>query len=231
VVTNGTAAGTHELTGISGAASGPHIRGLTQQPPTFSPEDFAVLNGEVLFEGTDASGPPGQKFNTGTPTLWMTDGTAAGTHELTGISGANSGGLNPSDLTIFNGEVLFNGTDSVGHLNLWVTNGTAAGTYELGPIHATNLDPNGFTVFNHEVLFDGMDLSGNAGLWVTNGTAVGTYELTGIAGVYSGGLFAGITSPGFSVFNNEVLFDGRDASGSFGLWATNGTAVGTYEVR
>src|SRR5207237_5459776 len=49
--------------------------------------------------------------------LWVTDGTSAGTHELTGIGGVLS--LNPSDLTAFDGEVLFSSD------GLWVTNGTA----------------------------------------------------------------------------------------------------------
>jgi len=34
-----------------------------------------------LFRGVDANGQAG---------LWVTDGTAAGTHELTGISNANA---------------------------------------------------------------------------------------------------------------------------------------------
>ena len=46
--------------------------------------DFTAFNGEVLFDGTDAAGDLG---------LWVTNGTAAGTHELTGISGAYTGGL------------------------------------------------------------------------------------------------------------------------------------------
>jgi hypothetical protein len=64
---------------------------------------------------------------------------AEGLTMLTGISGAYTGGLffqsvnpyfNPS-FTIFNGEVLFSGTDASGNLGLWVTNGTAVGTHEL----------------------------------------------------------------------------------------------------
>src|SRR5712691_492545 len=87
--TNGTAAGTHELTGISGAYAG--ASGL-------SPANITILNREVLFEGIDASG----HLN-----LWVTNGTAPGTFELTGISGANATfGLNPFDMTVFNGEVL-----------------------------------------------------------------------------------------------------------------------------
>jgi ELWxxDGT repeat protein len=71
-VSNGFAAGTHELTGISGAnANG--IFGNTKGPA------FTVFNGEVLFAGDDASGNNG---------LWVTNGTSAGTSELTGIAGA-----------------------------------------------------------------------------------------------------------------------------------------------
>src|SRR5438105_14248448 len=82
-VTNGTAEGTHELTGISGASS----HGLFLQdviaPFVVDPE-FTVFNGKVLCDGTDAAG---------NVSLWVTDGTAGGTHELTGSRGAASGGL------------------------------------------------------------------------------------------------------------------------------------------
>jgi ELWxxDGT repeat protein len=66
-----------------------------------------------------------------TNSLWVTNGTAAGTYELTNISGANSGGLYPFYFTVFNNEVLFRGADAAGNYGLWVTDGTAAGTYEL----------------------------------------------------------------------------------------------------
>jgi ELWxxDGT repeat protein len=59
----------------------------------------------VMFAGTDASNNIG---------LWETNGTVAGTHELTGISGANtgtfnqfSGGVFPSELTVVNGDCSF----------------------------------------------------------------------------------------------------------------------------
>jgi hypothetical protein len=55
----------------------------------------------ALFEGLDSSGQHG---------LWVTNGRAAGTHELTGITGASPTlGLSPVDLTVFNGKVLFGG--------------------------------------------------------------------------------------------------------------------------
>jgi hypothetical protein len=51
-----------------------------------------VSNGELMFAGADTSGLFG---------LWESDGTAAGTHELTGITGAFTGpmGLNPQYVT------------------------------------------------------------------------------------------------------------------------------------
>ena len=69
----------------------------------------------VLFNGLDTSGYAG---------LWVTNGTAGGTFELAGRS-------NPSDMTIFNGEVLFASFTGFEHSDLCVTDGTAAGTYVL----------------------------------------------------------------------------------------------------
>ena len=75
-----------------------------------------------------------QRRRRGETTAYGQNGTAAGTQELTGISGANSAGINPTDFVGFNGEVLFNGVDASGNVGLWATNGSAAGTEELASI-------------------------------------------------------------------------------------------------
>ena len=75
----------------------------------------------IIFEGLGASNDPG---------LWVTDGTAAGTYELS-VTGVSSTGLDPSDFTPYNGKVLFQGNDASDNSGLWVTDGTAAGTFEL----------------------------------------------------------------------------------------------------
>src|SRR3984957_6174874 len=195
---NGTASGTHELTGIVGAPTSG--KGL-------DPSYLTVINGHALFNGLDSSGQLG---------LWETDGTAAGTHELTGIALAAGTGLDPVGLTVFNGQVLFAGLASSGQFGLWETNGTVAGTHELTGIagaqtKGTGLAPSDLTVYNGEVLFRGRDSSGKLGLWETNGTAAGTHELTGVVGASTAGLAPlGLTAT--ATATGPVLTAGASAS-------------------
>src|SRR5262249_60401645 len=114
----------HEVTGISGANTTFDLISLNEEDP-----DLTVFNGKVLFAGLDTANQIG---------LWVTDGTAAGTHEITGISGANAtgllqfpGGTGSPDFTVFNGEALFNGVDAHRARGLWETAGTAPGTPQL----------------------------------------------------------------------------------------------------
>ncbi len=74
-----------------------------------------MLRSLLVFSGTDASGKIG---------LWETNGTGAGTFEVTGVSGGSY--LDPLDLTAFGHKVFFEATDASGNPGLWVTGGTAA---------------------------------------------------------------------------------------------------------
>ena len=137
-----------------------------------APTDLTVFNHEALFTGTDTAGHLG---------LWVTNGTAGGTQELTGIASASSTGLDPTDMAVFNNELLFNGVDANGLSGLWVTDGTVGGTHELvagagGASDPAGLNPTDMTLYNGELLFSGLDFSGGMGLWVSNGTAAGTHR-------------------------------------------------------
>ena len=140
-VTNGTAAGTHELN-VSGAStgavggSGAHLEGLT------------VFNNEVLFWGTNASGIEG---------LWVTDGTAAGTH---GLISRGPTRFDHETFTVFNGEVLFGALDTNNQHGLWVTNGTAAGTHELTGISGAYAGAGGLAPSGGNPQVDGAGLNG-----------------------------------------------------------------------
>ena len=86
-----------------------------------------------------------------------------------------------------------------------------------------------FGVLGTKAFFDGEDASGHLNLWVTDGTSSGTSELTP-TGAYSGGLFANVTNPGFTVLGSNLLFVGEDVSGRDNLWVTDGTSAGTSEL-
>ncbi|WP_128957137.1 hypothetical protein [Bradyrhizobium zhanjiangense] len=104
--------------------------------------------------------------------LWVTDGSATGTHEITGVSGTHPAGLSPRYLTVFNGNVLFDGFNANGALGLWVTDGTSAGTRELTGISGANsaglfssfVNPD-FTAFKGQLPFNGVNASGIKGAW------------------------------------------------------------------
>jgi hypothetical protein len=218
-VTDGTSAGTSELT-IAGSFAG----GLFFD---VSAPDLTVFGGKALFDGEDTSGNIG---------LWTTDGTGAGTSELT-VAGSNPNGLffnvSEPDFTVLGNKVLFAGQDAAGNSNLWVPDGTAGGTSELavsganaGGLFDLNYFPDGFspgfTVLGNLALFEGYDASGADSLWVTDGTAAGTRELS-ISGSDASGLFANV-SPNITVIGGTALFAGRDASGNVNLWVTDGTS-------
>src|SRR5262249_36628028 len=85
------------------------------------------------------------------------------------------------------------------------------------------------------LLFKGYNANGNDGLWVSDCTPTGTHELTGISGVHTGGVYPFLTQAGLqpsdlTAFKDEVLFNGLDDNGQYGLWTTDGTAAGTHEL-
>jgi ELWxxDGT repeat protein len=131
-----------------------------------------MLPNVVLFQAIDS---------TGTDSLWETNGTTSGTFELT-----SSGGPSVSGQAPITGEAIFG----------------------FAPDPEVSID---LTVFNNQALFIGRIGPGDTGpfeLWTTDGTAAGTVELT-VAGANSAGLFTATTSPDFTVFDDEVLFNGR----------------------
>lgn len=174
--------------------------------------------------------------------LWVTDGTSAGTSELT-VANAYFDGLfdNGSfpEFTMLGNRALFVGRDASLRDGLWVTNGTAAGTRELNVKGAgdTGLfrdDAPDFTVLGHKALFDGVDSNGFHNLWVTDGTAAGTLEFKG-RGASGFGLFttAGelVSAKHFGILENKAIFAGADKSNENGLWVTDGTSAGTSELK
>jgi ELWxxDGT repeat protein len=180
---------------------------------------FASVDGLALFAGTD---DVSQGF-----TLWRTDGTAAGTVNV-------SRDVQPASrnvATLSGNRVLFGGASAATGVELWVTNGTAAGTSFLRDINpgAPSSSPGScagpeMVVLNGFAYFAADDGTSGIELWRSDGTANGTQRVMDVE--------AGASSSGpcnFAVFNGHVYFAATSA-GDTELWRTDGTAAGTVQV-
>jgi ELWxxDGT repeat protein len=220
-VTDGTVAGTSEITT-------PQLSSASD--PSGGATFFLAFGSDVLFRasGTD-----------NTSSLWITNGTDAGTREIniplppTEFGTPNS--LFPIPVVAFGNQALFLGDDGT-KFALWVTDGTTAGTHELAtpglqidssaPGSSGSINPTDFFAWDGKVLFQGKDTAGRVGLWITDGTSAGTSEILP-ANAYQ----LGLNPSEFSLAGSEVVFQATDAAGHVGLWVTDGTTAGTQELQ
>ena len=148
---------------------------------------FAALGSYVYFSAND--GVHGQE-------LWRSDGTAAGTTEVTDLSG--SSGYNPTNIVVANGLIFFLGVGPGSVVGIYETNGTATPTL----------------VSTSVLGIDYMTVSGTHVYWAIND------------GLSDSGLYAsdGTTTGKISNATNEVgLFD---AGGGIAYYATTGVGGG-----
>ncbi len=193
--------------------------------PFFSPrigrprfDNPVSLGNKVLFQGES----PGEGIEP-----WVTDGTAGGTRLLVDVlPGFRSGGF--KEPVKLGRIVLFSAADGAMGKTLWVTDGTPPGTRRLlsDLVHCENL-----VKLGDRVLFEGMRRNSLTGIepWITDGTPAGTRELADLYKGAGNGRFLHPFRAG-----GRVLFLGTDGftgtSGTYSLYATDGTAAGTGKV-
>jgi Ca2+-binding RTX toxin-like protein len=178
------------------------LTAITEPFEFSSPQDITVL-GDVALFGYQGG-------------LWVTNGTKAGTKELTAASSPEY--LLPADLTGFGDKVLFISEGS--SEDLFVSDGTSAGSYEFT---WTGSDPRGFIALDNLALFQAVDPAGKQGLWATDGTSAGTHEISN-PDAYFPGIFD-IANFSGTVMGNEVVFAGENNLEEDALWITNGTTM------
>jgi ELWxxDGT repeat protein len=180
--------------------------------PDATVENFSVAGGSLFF-----TVEVGQK-------LFISDGTAAGTHILTTFAtetvGADS---QASGFTSINGQVAFIANDGTHGYELWLTDKSSRDTRmltDLNPGSGDGANTALVPVGNH-LIFGGNDGAGEK-LWVTDGTVSGTEILANAA-------------PAFDPWNVVVLngvayFPAADATQQFQPWRSDGTAAGTFKI-
>ncbi len=150
---------------LRGPGRSPDLSGL-------DPSGFELFNGEVLFNGKDASG---------NQQLWETDGTAGGTHELAVAGASPTTGLVPLDLTaivptaIVPLNLLWQNTTS-GQASIWQLNGGALiGGGPVSPSPGPSWKAIGTADFfgggSTDILWQNTS-SGQASIWKMNGSSL-----------------------------------------------------------
>jgi ELWxxDGT repeat protein len=175
-----------------------------------SPTNLTDVNGTLFFTAT---------ANDGSTELFKSNGTAAGTAELT----FNGQGNGISSLVSFHNKLFFSNNN-----NLWTSDGTVAGTVPFvgnGDNVYTSLSTD--AIVANKLYFVAFDVPNNGyNLWVSDGSNAGTHpvELNSLA--VPDGNYANLTA-----VNGKVFFTSyNNVSGSYELWSSDGTAAGTGMV-
>ncbi|MEO0559216.1 MAG: T9SS type A sorting domain-containing protein [Bacteroidota bacterium] len=198
--TDGTAGGTVKLTPPTGA--GPANPGAP----------FAVFEGQVYFPGLDAQN---------TPRLWRM--TPSGAPETVTNAEYRSG------FTVVENTVYFTGCTDAEGCEPYASNGQSTDLLQDVNPGTFSSDPSGYAAWSGGVYFVANDGQTGREPWVTRGTDASTRQL---ADLYNGTQES--RASGFSPTEALLYFvaEGK-ASGEdtqTGLWATDGTEVGTTLV-
>jgi ELWxxDGT repeat protein len=183
-----------------------------------NPGDFAVYNGKVVFAAADGAN---------SSALWITDGTAGGTHTIIDLP-ANS--ELPSNLTVAGSNLYFFSAVAPAYsATLWKTNGTPGGTVQVTTL-ANNYvpDPSPVGLPNGKIVFEaGTKATSTTPSvfqpWVSDGTAAGTKVLKSIQADF-------VYAPA-RLINGLVYFSGSASGQGEELWQTDGTTAGTTLVQ
>ena len=169
--------------------------------------------GKVLFKATNS------RANS---ELWVTDGTADGTHLLKEINPSIETGGDIGQMTIFKNEAYFSANDGTHGAELWKTDGTAEGTIMVKDISpgSHGSQPGYLTVWNNNLYFRAFHPDYGTELWITGGTAESTRLVAdiipGTVSTYPGYLYPTSCGIYFNGLNNLFLyFSDGTPSGSF----------------
>ncbi|MFL6202042.1 MAG: hypothetical protein ACJ76J_22945 [Thermoanaerobaculia bacterium] len=191
------------------------VKDINPEPtPTGSNPTFPVtLGGAVLFSAED--GLSGRQ-------LWRSDGTAAGTWQ---VSDAAPGELpDPRPFQVTERLYFFLSGHPFGTFaSLWASDGTPAGTVRLTPPGVRVIAWQPLWAAGQGVLyFVGWDVEHGEEPWRSDGTAAGTYRLADLRPGSEGSAVRGMTE-----YRGRIWFGADDGVHGGALWSTDGSEPGT----
>lgn len=165
------------------------------------------------------------RFSDMTSTLFVTDGTVAGTVPMYQFNSAYNTNLYPSYANI--GSTLYF-TASNGSANgkeLWKTDGTAAGTMLAADIipGSGSSNPVFLTALNNTLYFNAFTPANGGELWKFDGSVASLVKDINPGSNASG-------SAGLTVSGNTIIFAANNGTNGGELWITDGTAANTIMV-
>jgi ELWxxDGT repeat protein len=244
-----------ELWRSDGTAAGTFlVKDINSAPLSSNPRWLTRSGDNVFFAATTSSPRLGDAaVTTG---LWKTDGTAAGTVQVSTVEpyekpppDSYTLPLNRTIMADVNGTLYFAGRsttrpfETATDTELWKSDGTAAGTVRVADIHPTDSSyPKSLTNVNGRLFFVANHPTYGWELWTSDGTTLGTRLVKDIfpgAGAPAAG--ASVASPGqgygAETFSPQMLtsvgaalyFVANDGAG-WDLWKSDGTAGGTVSL-
>jgi ELWxxDGT repeat protein len=154
------------------------------------------------------------------PSLWVSDGTVAGTHPLPAAQGP--GPYRPASFTRLGDRLVFWADDGKHGLEPWVTDGTSAGTRMVRDLfRPDSSNPSSLVDMEGTLFFTAHDAEHGRELWKSDGTAEGTVLIKDLLPGRHGQGPQGLMPVG------GLLFFFHDS----GLWRTDGTEPGTRLLR
>jgi ELWxxDGT repeat protein len=202
-----------------GSTTGTSLLGPVQSTtPYHGPPSSVAIGDSLIFGGND-----GQQTE-----LWRSDGTSATTRQIVNIH--DDGNSYPGHFGRLGNILLFSAFDQHGY-ELWRSDGTASGTTLVKDINPgqASASPSALTTVGSVVLFVADDGVHGRELWRTDGTPQGTQMVKDINPTGSALTVFLVDAPFMTVLN-EIAYFQATVGGKRGLWRSDGTDGGTYQI-
>lgn len=181
-------------------------------------KNYSVSGNTMFFGGYDA---------TNGNELWVTDGTAGGTHIVADIK-AGIGNSSPQAFCKIGTDIFFTCTQTGFERKLWKTDGTAGGTVQIPVAEPFFILDNAVGLVNNKMIFYAHNTVDGYEPYVSDGTAAGTFMLANINP--AGNSWLSQSQNAHLRFNNSHCFFIANNGTANALWRTDGTSTGTIQL-